>query len=75
MEEDAEERNNTGQKEKESDEKEGKGAGNKSCREVGLARRENKEITGLVRESQRVCFQWNSRGGNQAAVGSGMRRR
>ena len=75
MEEDTEERNNTGQKEKENDKKEGKVSSNKSCREVRLARRENKEITGFVQESQRVYFQGNSRGGNQSAVGSGMRRR
>lgn len=75
MKEDAEERNNTDQKERESD-KEGKVPSIKCCREVRRARRGKKEVTGFDLKRVRECFlSGTARGGNQPAAGSGMKRR
>lgn len=55
MEEDAEERSNTEQKERGSD-KEEKVISTKCCREVRWARPEKKEVTGFGQERVRECL-------------------
>lgn len=74
MGEEADKGNNTDQKEKESDKREGMGLWRQMPQGGQRDRRDKEEVSGFGRERARV-FWWNSWGGNQSVVDSGMRRR